>query len=1063
MNILKYKSEKEIPLINPFKTVLTGFSSIKSKDYNSYVNLYFNQPSISNYLTKQALSLESLFYFQKEDIGELRRIYDYYSETFKDDIKDDKRVTFEQLKIIYRYVKVLMKKGLHSLAYNNCGIMKELSSNNKAMSQDIKKDITNLLSNIEQEYEKYKESVRNSIPIDQNKDNIPTPKSEEKQYMINKKWYEQWKSCKSEPAKPYDFFDNIDNFILCDTTKPVLRYERNKSSFSNYILKDKWENNAEIIGESEYFKLKEIFKSTCDIEYSKEEYITLKILFLVESFKPDNIRPMYMKIKKGTTFEKFITILNSLFENIPTGNDKFSFYYQKQQSSLFPLMFSYLQLEHYSTTELEKNNDNNIMDTIQSKKEDVLIIEINSNTTGNFIKLLEENHCAHCNRELTQNNKVECNKCITSQNISHYYCSTSCRDEDKIHIDYHKKVEPFLDFDYNLNILLKEVLDSNHNIELNAVQNSESNGKVGFRNLGNTCYMNAGLQCIAHCEALSTYFLSKKHKRDNINQSNELVEQYDEFIENIWNSRSKVISPDSIRTAFVSIEDKFNDYSQHDSSEMMTDFLNNLSLQLNRNGAIKYNDLNNENKDALFEWNKMLNKENSIIKDLFYGLANNNFKCKNCSHELNNYEEFLLLDLPIPDLPIKETVVKMEVNWLVQDKYPFFKMEKKEIDFKENATVKDLKEINKDLNFDVILITNQSQVIYYNDNDEIIVNSKLKDNQEGKVVFIQKVKRDKNDTKNEKEKKEMIVFIYFFYRNVEEKKEESFWDVIKNWFTLKCCCNSNMNEENNYENLNVTESPLIYSITPNLTFEEWMQSINQFLKREDSNNVSYARKQCEKNAKYSGLIKEIDQNDIQSVCSKIGDKSINFYIEITTSKYAYVNSKTKISYTAKSEVITTIKEKTKLDLYDCLNLFKENPKSYITCEICKEIPKMTTYISKNPYYLLIHLKRFYLSGHSFRKNNVSVEFKEELNIYDYISDEFKKDLEKSFFDYELFAVNVHSGGVGGGHYYAYCKVDNEWYCFNDSSVYKSSPFGEQAYVLLYKQKNPFVTETKTRK
>ena len=45
--------------------------------------------------------------------------------------------------------------------------------------------------------------------------------------------------------------------------------------------------------------------------------------------------------------------------------------------------------------------------------------------------------------------------------------------------------------------------------------------------------MNAGLQCITHCEALSTYFLSKKHKRDNINQSNELVEQYDDLIEKI--------------------------------------------------------------------------------------------------------------------------------------------------------------------------------------------------------------------------------------------------------------------------------------------------------------------------------------------------------------------------------------------------------------------------------------------------------------------------------------------------------------------------------------------------
>ena len=333
-------------------------------------------------------------------------------------------------------------------------------------------------------------------------------------------------------------------------------------------------------------------------------------------------------------------------------------------------------------------------------------------------------------------------------------------------------------------------------------------------------------------------------------------------------------------------------------------------------------------------------------------------------------------------------------------------MEKKEIDFKEKATVKELKEINKDLSFDVILITNKSQVIYYNDDDVIIVNSKFKDNQEGQVVFIPK------DTQKEKEM--------------------------------------------------ITGSPLIYSITSNFSVEEWMQSNNYDFNIGDNNNV--ITKKCEKNADYKELLKEKDEHDIKSVGSNIGDKSINFYIEIPSSKYECVNSKTNINYTAKSEVINIIKEKKELDLYDCLNLFKENPKSSITCEKCKEKPKMTTYICKNPYYLLIHLKRFYLSGGCFRKNNVPVEFKEELNIYDYISDEYRKNLPKAFFDYELFAVNIHSGGVGGGHYYyAYCKVDNEWYCFNDSSVNKSSYLGEQAYVLLYKQKNPFVTETHTMK
>ncbi|XP_038049001.1 ubiquitin carboxyl-terminal hydrolase 47-like [Patiria miniata] len=42
--------------------------------------------------------------------------------------------------------------------------------------------------------------------------------------------------------------------------------------------------------------------------------------------------------------------------------------------------------------------------------------------------------------------------------------------------------------------------------------------------------------------------------------------------------------------------------------------------------------------------------------------------------------------------------------------------------------------------------------------------------------------------------------------------------------------------------------------------------------------------------------------------------------------------------------------------------------------------------------------------------------------------------------YELFSIMVHSGTANGGHYYAYIKSfsDGRWYCFNDTSVTRST-------------------------
>jgi ubiquitin carboxyl-terminal hydrolase 4/11 len=43
--------------------------------------------------------------------------------------------------------------------------------------------------------------------------------------------------------------------------------------------------------------------------------------------------------------------------------------------------------------------------------------------------------------------------------------------------------------------------------------------------------------------------------------------------------------------------------------------------------------------------------------------------------------------------------------------------------------------------------------------------------------------------------------------------------------------------------------------------------------------------------------------------------------------------------------------------------------------------------------------------------------------------------------YDLFAVDEHIGGLGGGHYRAYAKntEDQQWYHFDDSHVQKAKP------------------------
>lgn len=59
--------------------------------------------------------------------------------------------------------------------------------------------------------------------------------------------------------------------------------------------------------------------------------------------------------------------------------------------------------------------------------------------------------------------------------------------------------------------------------------------------------------------------------------------------------------------------------------------------------------------------------------------------------------------------------------------------------------------------------------------------------------------------------------------------------------------------------------------------------------------------------------------------------------------------------------------------------------------------------------------------------------------------------------YDLYAVSNHFGGLGGGHYNAYCKMaDGQWHCFDDSHVRpmdKKDIVSSSAYVLFYRRKH----------
>ncbi|KAK3645531.1 hypothetical protein LTR22_014695 [Elasticomyces elasticus] len=127
------------------------------------------------------------------------------------------------------------------------------------------------------------------------------------------------------------------------------------------------------------------------------------------------------------------------------------------------------------------------------------------------------------------------------------------------------------------------------------------------------------------------------------------------------------------------------------------------------------------------------------------------------------------------------------------------------------------------------------------------------------------------------------------------------------------------------------------------------------------------------------------------------------------------------------------------------------------CNRCKEMRQAakTLEIWTIPDILIVHLKRF--GGNRSFRDKIDVLVDYPIEGLDMTKKVGNKEDGKEYV-YDLFAVDNHFGGLGGGHYTAFAKnfYNGQWYDYNDSSV---SPLGDgklhsaAAYLLFYRRRS----------
>ncbi|KAG2194502.1 hypothetical protein INT47_005775 [Mucor saturninus] len=186
--------------------------------------------------------------------------------------------------------------------------------------------------------------------------------------------------------------------------------------------------------------------------------------------------------------------------------------------------------------------------------------------------------------------------------------------------------------------------------------------------------------------------------------------------------------------------------------------------------------------------------------------------------------------------------------------------------------------------------------------------------------------------------------------------------------------------------------------------------------------------------------------------SEINTEAWREYEEVTTSS---TKRKTRMSTRSSSQSSLTSST-----LEDCLDEFTGDEKlssdDLWYCPRCKKHQRASKKfdIWKLPEILVVHLKRFSQERTYGNKIDSFIDFPiEELDMTDRVLSSTGEDS----LIYDLYAIDNHYGGMGGGHYTAYAQnaETKTWYNFDDSHISEISAEDiktNAAYLLFYKRR-----------
>ncbi|KAL0389929.1 UNVERIFIED_CONTAM: Ubiquitin carboxyl-terminal hydrolase 8 [Sesamum calycinum] len=598
-------------------------------------------------------------------------------------------------------------------------------------------------------------------------------------------------------------------------------------------------------------------------------------------------------------------------------------------------------------------------------------------------------------------------------------------------------------------------------------------GLTGLQNLGNTCFMNSALQCLAHTPKLVDYFLGDYKKEINpenpLGMNGEIASSFGELLKKLWAPGATPLAPRTFKMKLAHFAPQFSGFNQHDSQELLAFLLDGLHEDLNRVKCKPYveakdSDDRPDEEVADEYWRNHLARNDSIIVDVCQGQYRSTLVCPVCKKVSVTFDPFMYLSLPLPSTSTRSmtlTVVKSDGSTKPS---PFT------VTVPKNGKLEDLTQA---LSTACSLAVDETLLLAEIYNNRII---RFLEEPTDSLSLI----RDNDQLiayRLPKDVEEAPLFV-FMHQQIEEQPLGG--KLTPSWraFGVPLVVRKNMaNGSDIHEVYAKLVAPFLVpgedsldnnDASDNTATEEIMDTDDACLTRlsgspetsdkEESNAQSDTKFQFYlTNEKGTEKGSEIGMGELV----KPTPNPERLYVLVSWS----VNMANRYDAKPLSSLPEVFKSgffmkrpQESVSLYKCLEAFlKEEPlgpDDMWYCPVCKKHCQASKKLDlwRLPEILVIHLKRFSYSRFLKNKLETYVDFPtHDLDLSGYIA---KKDGQSSH-RYILYAISNHYGSMGGGHYTAFVHHGgDQWYDFDDSHV---SPVSEDkiktsaAYVLFYRR------------